>query len=97
MDGRASPLAVAQQFDEPASSLVFADLIAAVDGLTARKTAIAERLSRAGDRRAVVADRRQARAFRGIDTLTALSLHLELGADWQRFETRAGARQRGSG
>jgi transposase len=27
------------------------------------------------------------RAFRGIDTLTALSLHLELGADWKRFET----------
>ena len=35
----------AQQFDEPASSLVFADLIAAVDGLTSRKTAIALRLS----------------------------------------------------
>ena len=26
------------------------------------------------------------RAFRGLDTLTALSIHLELGADWQRFE-----------
>lgn len=26
------------------------------------------------------------RAFRGIDTLTALSLHLELGGDWERFE-----------
>jgi transposase len=26
------------------------------------------------------------RAFRGIDTLTAFSLHLELGGDWQRFE-----------
>ena len=26
------------------------------------------------------------RAFRGIDTLTALSIHLELGADWTRFE-----------
>src|ERR1039458_3141411 len=36
----------AQQFDETASELVFADLIAAVDGLTARKSAIAERLSR---------------------------------------------------
>jgi transposase len=34
-----------QQFDEPASSLVFADLIAAVDGLTSRKAAIALRLS----------------------------------------------------
>ena len=27
------------------------------------------------------------RAFRGVDTLTALSIHLELGADWKRFET----------
>lgn len=26
------------------------------------------------------------RAFRGIDTLAALSIHLELGGDWQRFE-----------
>jgi transposase len=34
-----------QQFDEPASELVFADLLAAVDGITARKTAIALRLS----------------------------------------------------
>jgi transposase len=35
----------AQQFAETASELVFADLIAAVDGLAARKAAIAERLS----------------------------------------------------
>ena len=35
----------AQQFDEPASSMVFADLVAAVDGLTSRKAAIALRLS----------------------------------------------------
>jgi transposase len=76
-----------QQFDEPASSLVFADLIAAVDGLTSRKAAIALRLSElASDERwwPTVA---RLRAFRGIDTLTALSIHLELGADWQRFET----------
>ena len=76
----------AQQFDEPASSLVFADLIAAVDGLTSRKMAIALRLSE------VASDERwwptvaRLRAFRGIDTLTALSIHLELGADWKRFE-----------
>ena len=33
------------------------------------------------------------RAFRGVDTLTALAIHLELGADWQRFEkpTRVGS------
>jgi transposase len=77
----------AQQFDEPTSSMVFADLLAAVDGLSARKAAIALQLSRlATDERwwPTVA---RLRAFRGVDTLTALSLHLELGADWQRFET----------
>lgn len=77
----------AQQFDEPASDLVFADLIAAVDGLTSRKSAIALRLSEmASDERwwPTVA---RLRAFRGIDTLTAFSLHLELGADWKRFQT----------
>jgi transposase len=75
-----------QQFDEPASALVFADLVASVDGLTARKQAIALRLSElATDERwwPTVA---RLRAFRGIDTLTALSLHLELGGDWKRFE-----------
>ena len=76
-----------QQLDEPASSMVFADLIAAVDGLSSRTAAIAHRLSElASDERwwPTVA---RLRAFRGIDTLTALSLHLELGADWQRFAT----------
>jgi transposase len=65
---------------------VFADLLASVDGLTSRKAAIALRLSElAGDPRwwPTVA---RLRAFRGIDTLTALSIHLELGADWRRFE-----------
>lgn len=79
-----------QQFDEPASALVFADLVASVDGLTARKQAIALKLSQlATDERwwPTVA---RLRAFRGIDTLTALSIHLELGGDWRRFE-RAGA------
>jgi len=75
-----------QRFDEPASDVVFADLIATVDGLMSRKQAIALRLSElATDEQwwPVVA---RLRAFRGIDTLTALSIHLELGADWKRFE-----------
>ena len=65
---------------------MFADLLAAVDGLTARKAAIAHRLSElATDERwwPTVA---RLRAFRGIDTLTAFSIHLELGGDWRRFE-----------
>jgi transposase len=75
-----------QRFDEPASDLVFADLIASIVGITSRKQAIALRLSDlATDERwwPTVA---RLRAFRGIDTLTALSIHLELGADWRRFE-----------
>lgn len=77
----------AQRFDEPISDLVYADLVAATDGLTARKAAIALKLSD------VATDERwwptvaRLRSFRGIDTLTALSLHLELGADWKRFES----------
>jgi transposase len=74
-----------QQFSEPASELTYANLVAQVDGLTARKHALAERLSE------VATDERwwptvaRLRAFRGVDTLTALSIHLELGGDWQRF------------
>jgi transposase len=75
----------AQQFAETASELVFADLIAAVDGLTGRKAAIAERLSRLAEDEQWWPTVARLRCFRGIDTLTAFALHLELGGDWQRF------------
>jgi transposase len=75
-----------QQFDEPASAMVFADLIAAVDGLAARKATIAHRLSELATNERWWPTVARLRAFRGIDTLTAFSIHLELGADWQRFE-----------
>ena len=74
-----------QRFDHEPTELAFVDLVAAVDGLVARKAALERRLAR------IAADERLAptvarlRAFRGIDTLTALALHLELGGDWQRF------------
>ena len=74
-----------QQFDEPASELAFADAIAAVDGLTARKRQIAERLSRLASDQQWSPTVARLRCFRGIDTLTALALHLELGGDWHRF------------
>ena len=78
-----------QRFPEPVSELAFADLLAAVDGLSARKAALAERLSRlAHDEPAWWPTVARLRCFRGVDTLTALALHLELGGDWQRF-TRA--------
>jgi transposase len=74
-----------QQFDEPVSELAFADLVAGVDGLSARKAAIAERLSRLALDEQWWATVSRLRCFRGIDTLTAFALHLELGGDWQRF------------
>jgi transposase len=77
-----------QQFAEPASELAFADLLASVDGLTARKAALAERLSRLATDPAWWPTVARLRCFRGVDTLTALALHLELGGDWKRF-TRA--------
>jgi transposase len=74
-----------QQFEEPASELVFADLVAATDGISARKAAIAERLSRLAEDDAWWPTIARLRCFRGVDTLTAFALHLELGGDWQRF------------
>ena len=75
-----------QQFSETASELVFADLVAAVDGITARKLAIAGRLSELATDEQWWPTVSRLRAFRGLDTLTAFTVHLELGADWQRFE-----------
>jgi transposase len=75
-----------QQFEEPASELTYADLLAAVDGLAARKAALAERLSRLALEPLWWPTVARLRCFRGVDTLTAFALHLELGGDWQRFE-----------
>jgi transposase len=76
-----------QQFAEPATELAFADLVAAVDGLTARKAALDERLSRLATDERLWPTVARLRCFRGIDTLTALALHLELGGDWARFSS----------
>lgn len=75
-----------QQFEHSASELAFADLVAATDGLSARKTALAERLSELATDPLWWATVSRLRAFRGVDTLTAFAVHLELGGDWQRFE-----------
>jgi transposase len=75
-----------QQFSEPMSELVFGDLVAHVDGLSSRKAELAERISHLATDPLWWPTVARLRAFRGIDTLTALSIHLELGADWQRFE-----------
>jgi transposase len=75
----------AQAFELPASELAYVDYLAAVDGLAARKAALAERLSRIATDEELWPTVARLRAFRGVDTLTALALHLELGGDWQRF------------
>jgi transposase len=75
-----------QQFDEPASDLVFADLLAAVDGLSSRKAAIALRLSELATDEQWWPTVARLRSFRGIETLTAFSLHLDLGGGMRRFE-----------
>jgi transposase len=77
-----------QRFDEPVTELAFLDALAAVDGLAARKKALDERLSRLaleGQWWQTVA---RLRCFRGIDTLTALVLCLEIG-DFHRFQRPA--------
>jgi transposase len=75
----------AQVFEHEPTELVFVDLLAALDGLLARREALEERLSRLAQDPRIWSTVARLRAFRGIDTLTALTLHLELGGDWQRF------------
>jgi transposase len=73
-----------QRFDQAATELAYLDALAAVDGLVARKAALDERLSRLareGEWWPTVA---RLRCFRGIDTLSAFVLCLEIG-DWTRF------------
>jgi len=60
--------------------------MAAVEGLSARKAAIAERLSRLALEEQWWPTLARLRCFRGVDTLTAFALHLELGGDRRRFK-----------
>jgi transposase len=73
-----------QRFDEPVTELAYLDALAAVDGLIARKAALDERLSRLaveGEWWPTVA---RLRCFRGLDTLSAFVLCLEIG-DFSRL------------
>ena len=63
-----------QQFDQPTSELTWANLIAQIDGLTARKHALAEGLSQLATDERWWPTVTRLRAFRGVDTLTALSI-----------------------
>jgi transposase len=96
VEGRVYPLATTwterhrdwlagQRFEHAATELAFIDALAAVDGLTGRRRALDERLSRIAQDERLWPTVARLRAFRGIDTLTALLVQLELGGDWQRF------------
>ncbi len=76
-----------QSFEQEPTELAFIDQLAAVDGLCARREALDERLSRLATDERLWPTLARLRAFRGIDTLTALMLHLELGGDWRRFSS----------
>ena len=74
----------AQHFDQTATELAYLDALAAIDGLAARKAALDERLSRLACEGEWWPSVARLRCFRGIDTLTAFVLCLEIG-DWTRF------------
>jgi transposase len=76
----------AQHFDESTSELVYLDLLSRVDALTARKVQLREDIARLAFDQRFWPTVGRLQAFRAVDTLTALSIHLELGADWARFE-----------
>ncbi len=78
-----------QRFEHAESDLAYADYLAVVDAAVARKLALAERLSRLAQADDLWPTVARLRAFRGLDTLSALGLHLELGADWARFSRPA--------
>lgn len=78
----------AQRFPEPTSELAYADYLAAVDGLVARRAALDERLSRIASEGEWWPTVARLRCFRGIETLSALALALEIG-DFTRFRRSA--------
>lgn len=77
-----------QHFDQSTAELAYLDTLAAVDGLVARKAALDERLSRLASEGEWAQTVARLRCFRGIDTLSALVLALEIG-DFARFDRPA--------
>ena len=73
-----------QGFAHTASELAYLDALAAVDGLASRKVALEERLSRLALEPQWWPTVARLRCFRGLDTLSALVLQLEVH-DWERF------------
>jgi len=73
-----------QSFEQPNTELAFIDNLAACDGLLARKQALDERLSRIAREPEFWPLVSRFRCFRGLDTLSALIIVLEV-ADFTRF------------
>ena len=71
------------------SAFAYADFIATVDGLTARKKMLAQRIGMLATDPGWWPTVARLRVLRRVDTLTALAVHLELGADWHRFQKPA--------
>ena len=74
----------AQSFEQPNTELAFLDNLAACDGLQTRRVALDERLSRVARDPEFWPLVSRFRAFRGLDTLSALILLLEV-SDFTRF------------
>jgi transposase len=77
-----------QRFARPATELAYLDALAAMDGLIARRAALDERLAAIARDPAWWPTVARLRSFRGIDTLSALALHLEIH-DWHRLSRPA--------
>jgi transposase len=74
----------AQRFSHVPTELAYLDYLAAIDGLVARRAALDERLSRLALEPELWPTVARLRCFRGVETLTALVLCLEIG-DFSRF------------
>jgi transposase len=77
-----------QAFEQVNTELTFIDNLAACDGLSARREALDERLSHVATDPEFSPLVRRLRAFRGIDTLSALIIVLEV-SDFNRFPRAA--------
>jgi transposase len=75
----------AQRFEHVPTELAYLDALAAIAGLVVRRDALDERLSLLAIEPELAATVARLRSFRGIETLSALVLHLEVG-DWHRFQ-----------
>lgn len=73
-----------QRFDEPALTLAYLDGLASIDGLVTRRGVLEQHLAQIAQTPELWPTVARLRAFRGVDTLTALGLQTEIG-DWRRF------------